>query len=239
MDSTPETLLAKYSSIAEVVLPQVISWLLNVSAALGILIVGWIAARIVSGIVRNLLDRNPRIDPTIKPFISNVIRYTVSAVVIFAAIAQIGVETASILAVMGAAGLAIGLALQGTLSNVAAGVMLLVLRPMRVDEFIDAEGIMGTVKEVGLFSTMLYSVDGLCVYVPNATLWGSTIKNYSRLGRRRFDIPVGIAYEDDIDTAITHLKTVLADERLLCHRQGRHVKIQLARRWGFLIAPNK
>ena len=216
MDNTAAALITRYTSLAQVILPRITGWLLNLAGAFLILIVGWLAARLAGSIVRRLLARQARVDPTIKPFIVSVVRYTILIAVVLAAVAQVGVQTASILAVVGAAGLAIGLALQGTLSNVAAGVMLLALRPLRIDEYIDADGIAGTVKEVGLFNTTLYSIDGLCLFVPNAKLWGTTIKNYSRLGRRRFDIKVGVGYDADVDTARDELLTLMkSDYRVL------------------------
>jgi small conductance mechanosensitive channel len=216
MENQAAALITKYSNIATVLLPRVTAWLLNLAGALLILAVGWLGARLIGGIVKRVLDRQPRIDSTIKPFLVSLVRYAILVLVVLAAVAQVGVQTASILAVVGAAGLAIGLALQGTLSNVAAGVMLLALRPLRVDEYIDADGIAGTVREVGLFNTTLYSIDGLCLFVPNAKLWGATIKNYSRLGRRRFDIQVGVGYDADVDTARAELMSLMsADPRVL------------------------
>ena len=195
-------LIGKYSDIVELVLPRLVNWALNLAAAIAIIIVGWIAARALAGLTRRLLSKRTQIDATIKPVFVSLVRYAVLMIAFIAAIAQIGIATTSILAVLGAAGLAIGLALQGTLSNVAAGVMLLLLRPLRVSEYIESDGgIAGTVREVGLFSTLLHSPDGLALFVPNAKLWGTTIKNYSRLGRRLLSLDVRIAYESDIDAA--------------------------------------
>jgi small conductance mechanosensitive channel len=216
MEHQAADILTKYAGLADIVVPQLVTWAVNVAGALAILIIGWIIARIAARIARHLLNKNPHMEGTIKPFLANLVRYTILILVVYAAIAQMGVPTASILAVLGAAGLAVGLALQGTLSNIAAGVMLLVLRPIRLEEYINADGIAGTVKEVGLFTTTLHSPDGLCLFVPNAKLSSATIQNYSRLGRRRLDLGVGIAYEADIDNAREVLLGVLKDEpRLL------------------------
>jgi len=128
-------------------------------------------------------------------------------------LAQFGVQTTSIIAVLGAAGLAIGLAMQGTLQNIAAGVMLLFLRPFRINDYIDAEGIAGTVDEVGLFTTHMHTYDGVYQEVPNSQLWNRTIKNYSRLPTRRLDVIVGIAYSDDMDTAQNVLLNLLREDK--------------------------
>jgi small conductance mechanosensitive channel len=155
-------------------------------------------------------------DATLKPFLSSLARYAIIAITLVAVLARLGVQTTSIIAVLGAAGLAVGLALQGTLQNIAAGIMLLLLRPFKVGDYIDAGGIAGTVDEIGLFTTDMTTYDGVYRSVPNASLWNTSILNYSRLPTRRMDVPVGIAYEDDVEKAMTllldHLKR---DSRVL------------------------
>ena len=162
--------------------------------------------------VLGALDRVPRVDETLKPFIANVARYSILTFVLIAVLAQFGVHTASIIAVLGTAGLAIGLALQGTLQNFAAGIMLLFLRPFRVRDYIDAEGLAGTIDEVGLFITHMHSYDGIYVQVPNSKLWNHAIRNYSRLPTRRLDIVVGISYADDIDKTQAALMNLLEND---------------------------
>jgi len=158
----------------------------------------------------------PQMDSTLTPFIAGTTRYVVLAFVIVAVLAQFGVQTTSIIAALGAVGLGIGLALQGTLSHIAAGIMLLVLRPFRVNEYIDADGIGGTVVEIGLFATEMRTFDGVYQHVPNGTLLNRSIKNYSRNPTRRIDIPVGISYGDDVEEALAIAKSVLdAEPRLL------------------------
>ena len=192
-----------------------ISFGLEIAAALAILVLGWWLARRVQKLILRTLDRLPRMDTTLKPFISSVARYAIIAITLVAVLARLGIQTTSIIAVLGAAGLAIGLALQGTLQNIAAGIMLL-LRPFKVGDYIDAGGIAGTVDEIGLFTTDMTTYDGVYRSVPNASLWNTSILNYSRLPTRRMDIPVGIAYEDDVEKAMTllldHLKQ---DSRVL------------------------
>ena len=193
-----------------------ISFGLEIAAAFAILVLGWWLARHVQKLILRTLDRLPRMDATLKPFLSSLARYTIIAITLVAVLARLGVQTTSIIAVLGAAGLAVGLALQGTLQNIAAGIMLLLLRPFKVGDYIDAGGIAGTVDEIGLFTTDMTTYDGVYRSVPNASLWNTSILNYSRLPTRRMDIPVGIAYEDDVEKAMTllldHLKQ---DSRVL------------------------
>lgn len=189
---------------------------LELVAALVILVFGWWLAGRVQKLILRALDRLPRMDATLKPFLSSLARYAIIAVTLVAVLARLGVQTTSIIAVLGAAGLAIGLALQGTLQNIAAGIMLLLLRPFRVGDYIDAGGISGTVDEIGLFTTDMTTFDGVYRSVPNASLWNTSILNYSRLPTRRMDASVGIAYEDDVERAMAllldHLKQ---DSRIL------------------------
>ena len=189
---------------------------LELIAALVILVFGWWLAGRVQRLILRALDRLPRMDATLKPFLSSLARYAIIAVTLVAVLARLGVETTSIIAVLGAAGLAIGLALQGTLQNIAAGIMLLVLRPFKVGDYIDAGGISGTVDQIGLFTTDMTTFDGVYQSVPNSSLWNTSILNYSRLPTRRMDVPVGIAYEDDVERAMALLLEQLKqDERVL------------------------
>ena len=193
-----------------------ISYGLEFTAALAILALGWWLAGRVQNLILRALGRLPRVDATLKPFLSSLARYTIIAITLVAVLARLGVQTTSIIAVLGAAGLAIGLALQGTLQNIAAGIMLLLLRPFKVGDYIDAGGIAGTVDQIGLFTTDMTTYDGLYRSVPNASLWNTSILNYSRLPTRRMDVPVGIAYEDDVEEALTLLlKHLKEDTRVL------------------------
>ena len=200
----------------QVLLDQLASYALDAVGALVILLVGWWIAGRTQYLVRRALDRVPRIDDTLKPFLSSSVRYFVIVVTFVAVLAEFGVQTTSIIAVLGAAGLAIGLALQGTLQNIAAGIMLLVLRPFRVGEYIDAGGVSGTVDAINLFTTDMTTYDGIYRSVPNGELWNRNILNYSRNPTRRLDIPVGIAYEDDVEQALDLLLSHLSqDTRVL------------------------
>ena len=173
----------------------------DVLGAVVILIVCWIVAGWARNSLLRALDKTARVDNTLKPFFASSLRYFILILVLIAVLAQFGIQTASIIAMLGAAGLAVGLALQGTLQNIAAGIMLLFLRPFRIGDYIDAEGLAGTIDEIGLFTTKLHTFDGVYVEAPNSTLWNRTITNYSRLPTRRLDVPVGISYADDIDEA--------------------------------------
>lgn len=190
-------------------LPQLIS-------AIILLIVGLWFAGFAKRSTERALKRSPRVDPALSMAVSSLIRYGVIAVVIIAVLGQLGVQTTSLLAALGAAGLAIGLALQGTLANVAAGFMLLWLRPFRIGDYIDAEGIAGTVKQIGFFSTELHSWDGIFQFVPNSQLWNKQVTNYSRLPERMLQLKFGVAYDDDVPKAKSVLeKLAKGDERVL------------------------
>ncbi|AKJ70582.2 hypothetical protein PATSB16_33360 [Pandoraea thiooxydans] len=179
--------------------------------AIVILLLGWWLSNLLTRIVRRALDRSPQFDKTLKPLTYSVVQWSVRGITIVAVLAQFGVQTASIIAVLGAAGLAIGLALQGTLQNIAAGTMLLVLRPFKIGDYISAgSSIGGTVEEIGLFTSTLTTADGVYMSVPNNQIWGSAITNYSRNSRRRMDITVNIDLRDDLDSAIAALSSLTA-----------------------------
>ncbi|MCK5651162.1 MAG: mechanosensitive ion channel, partial [Gemmatimonadetes bacterium] len=166
-------------------------------------------------IVRTMAARID-LDPTLAPFLASLAYYAVIAMVLIAVLGMIGIETASLLTVLGASALAIGLAMQGTLSNVAAGVMLLLFRPFRVGDSVDIGGTTGKVMGIRLFSTLLSTPDNVEITVPNAQIYGNTIKNFSANDTRRNDIVVGISYDDDIGLAIQTIEDVLArDDRVL------------------------
>ncbi|MBO6838361.1 MAG: mechanosensitive ion channel [Alphaproteobacteria bacterium] len=196
--------------------PAALEYGSNILEALIILVVGLWLASWLSGAARRTLDKYKRIDSTLKPLFASLIRYTIVIMTIIAILSQFGVQTASIIAILGAAGLAIGLALQGTLQNIAAGIMLLILRPFRVGDFIDAGPVSATVDEIGLFTSQFTTVDGIYVSCPNSSLWNSKITNYSRNNKRRMDLVVGISYEDDIGKAVDILMGLMQkDDRVL------------------------
>ncbi|WP_421722897.1 mechanosensitive ion channel family protein [Bauldia sp.] len=167
-------------------------------AAILILFFGWLFARWASRTVANLAHKTDAIDRTLRPVFAAIVRYGILILVIVAVLGQLGVQTTSILAALGAAGLAIGLALQGTLSNIASGIMLLWLRPFGVGDYIETVNVTGTVEEISLFHTRIRTWDGIYKFVPNAQLWNVTLTNYSRNPTRLILIDFGISYEDDM-----------------------------------------
>ncbi len=202
---------------------------LNLLGAMVILIVGWMVAGWAQRNVLRVLNRTPRVDETLKPVISSIVRYGILVFVLIAVLAQFGVQTTSIIALLAAGGLALGLALQGTLQNIAAGIMLLFLRPFRIGDTIDAEGLKGSVKEIGLFTTHLRTYNGIYLEVPNAKIWNRAILNYSRSEARRLDVVVGISYGDDIDKAQAVLLEIMtSDSRVNAEPAPQVLVLELA-----------
>lgn len=190
--------------------------LAHLAGAVAVLVIGVILARILSKAADRALTRSGRIEPTVAKFLGNLIKYALWVVVGVTVLTQFGVQTTSIIAALGGLALAVGLALQGTLSNVAAGVMILIQRPFRVGEAITAGTVTGTVQGIGLFTTELLQFDGLYVMVPNNELWNKPIVNFTRMPTRRFELLVGIGYNDSIQQARTVLLALAeADSRVL------------------------
>jgi small-conductance mechanosensitive channel len=171
-------------------------------------------------------QRSNRVDRTVVPMFCTTVVWAVRVFTLIAVLAQFGVQTASIIAVLGAAGLAVGLALQGTLQNIAAGIMLLMLRPIRAGEYVAlSSGSEGTVEEVGLFLTRLIQGDGIHITLPNSTVWNATITNYSRNATRRFDMAVGIRYGDDLDLAMATLRDIVSSHPLALQSPAPEVRV--------------
>ena len=191
------------------------TWGLKGIGAVAVLILGMVVAKTIRGAVRRGLERT-KLDPTLIPFLSGMVYYLIVAFVVTAVLGLFGIQTTSLIAVLGAAGLAVGLALQGTLSNFSAGVMLLIFRPFRAGDFVEAAGVAGAVQEVGIFSTTLATPDNVRIIVPNSSVYGQTIKNYAANPTRRNDMVFGISYGDDIGRAIETIARILAaDTRVL------------------------
>ncbi len=179
----------------------------------GILILG--AGWIIGRNVQKTIGKINRLDQTLSSFLGGFAKYVIFIFSIVIVLGQFGVQTASLIAVLGAAGLAIGLALQGTLSNIAAGVMMLILRPFNVDDYIDFDGVGGTVKSLGLFGTELATPDNVYIFAPNSKVWSATLYNYSRNTQRRMDIDFGIGYGEDIGKALKTIQKLLDKEERL------------------------
>lgn len=208
--------MEQFSSLQEELTPYFVEYGLELIGAIAILIVGLIAAKWVGKRVQRQLDKSERFDPTITPIFVKTVKILIIAVTILAVLNKFGVETASLIAVLGTIGLAIGLALQGTLSNIASGIMLLILRPFNVGDTVDIGSTSGVVDEIGLFVTQMHTFDNIAITMPNSNIWGTEIKNYSKNDIRRVDMEFGIAYDDDMDKAMSIVQEVLdADDRVL------------------------
>ncbi|UCD67811.1 MAG: mechanosensitive ion channel [Betaproteobacteria bacterium] len=200
--------------------PETIDLLLRLGAqllaAIAILIGGWLIAAAAQRAVRRRAKQSEALDPTLAIVLGKITRLLILAVTLIAVLNQFGVQTASLIALLGAAGLAIGLALQGTLSNVAAGIMLLVLRPIRVGDVVEVGAMLGTVDEIGLFVTSMNTPDNIAVVIPNSQIWGSAIKNFTQNDTRRVDMVFGISYSDDMEKAVAIVSSLIkSDERFL------------------------
>lgn len=192
-------------------------WGMRLIIAIAILIAGWVIGNFVSGRIKSF----KKLDDTLKTFLGGLAKYAIFAIAVVSVLGQLGVQTASLLAVLGAAGLAIGLALQGTLSNVAAGVMLLILRPFNVGDYIETGDIKGTVKSLSLFATELATPDNVHIFAPNGLVWDSEIFNFSRNKQRRIDIVNGIGYSEDIDKAITTIQKIIDKDKRIITSKGK------------------
>jgi small conductance mechanosensitive channel len=189
---------------------------MNVAMAAIILLVGFMIAGAIGRTIRSIPDRNPKMDRTLASFFSSIAKYLVLAIVIIAVLTRFGVQTTSMVAVLGAASLAIGLALQGTLSNVAAGVMIIFFRPYKIGDYVEVAGVAGSVKDITLFYTELNTPDNRQIIIPNGQSWGDVITNYSAYPTRRCDFVFSAGYDDDIDKVIGVLRdTFEADSRVL------------------------
>ncbi|KUM23398.1 mechanosensitive ion channel protein [Mesorhizobium loti] len=185
----------------------IVSYSFSAIGAVILLIVGYLFAGIAERSIFAALGHIRGFDATLRHFFSKIVRYAILTLVVIMVLGQFGVQTASIIAAIGAVGLAIGLALQGTLQNIAAGIMLLALRPFRIGESVEVGSVAGTVEEIGLFATKLRTVEGVYILAPNSTLWNQPVRNFTRNGVRRTDITLSIGSWNDIDRG---QKTLLA-----------------------------
>ncbi|NNF07480.1 MAG: mechanosensitive ion channel [Candidatus Eisenbacteria bacterium] len=198
-----------WTKITEEVIPLITQWGIQVLGAIVILIVGRIIAGWAASMVSKAL-RKSKTDETLIGFLSAMVRYGILAFALIAALKKFGVETTSFVAVLGAAGLAIGLALQGSLANFAAGVMMLIFKPIKVGDLIEAGGNLGVVRKVGLFVTSMDSLENKRIIIPNATLTGDVITNLTTNGTLRVDLVAGIGYGDQIPKAKKILEEICA-----------------------------
>jgi small conductance mechanosensitive channel len=190
----------------------IVGWLtvqgINIATGLVILLVGWWVARIITGAATRWMERSDRMDPIVESFLASLLYYGLIALIVIIALNVMGVQTTSLIAVLGAASLAVGLALQGSLTSLAAGVMIILMRPFRIGDYVEVAGHAGTVRAINLFLTELATFDNIQVLLPNSQVWGSAVTNYSVYATRMTDIEVGIDYEDDIDAGLKVLREV-------------------------------
>lgn len=193
----------------------VLPWGINIVMALAIFIIGKIVINMVVNFTKKLMVKG-KVDGILVNFISSIVKTILLLFVVIASLNQLGVNTTSLIALIGAAGLAIGLALQGTLQNLASGVMLIIFRPFDAGHFVEAAGVSGVVEEIGIFTTTMRTGDNREVIIPNGEIFGGTITNYSKRSTRRVDMVFGIGYDDDIRKAKEIMTRVLAeDDRIL------------------------
>jgi small conductance mechanosensitive channel len=196
--------------------------------ALSILIIGRQVVKILIKVISTALERSNTED-TVRIFVTNLLNTLLMIVVFIAAINQLGIQTTSIIAVLGAAGLAIGLALQGSLSNFAAGILIVIYRPYKVGDYIQADNHLGTVNDIQIFSTVLKTPDNKLVVVPNGSIMNGSIVNFSNQDKRRVDIIASCSYEDDIDKVKSVLADILSkDDRILNEPKPRIAVSELA-----------
>jgi len=196
--------------------------------ALAIFLIGKWLAKLVAGLVEKAMDTRS-VDKTITVFIKNLLYYIFLVMVCIAALGQLGIQTASFVAIIAAAGLAVGFALQGSLSNFAAGVMLILFRPCKVGDFIEAGGATGSVADISIFATTILTGDNKTIIVANSALMGGNIVNYSTQTERRLDMVVGVGYGSDIQQVKDELKAIAAaDERILTSRDVTIGLVELA-----------
>lgn len=191
----------------------IVSYSFSAIGAVILLVVGYIIAGLAERSIFAGLGHIHGFDATLRHFFSKIVRYAILILVTIMVLGQFGVQTASIIAAIGAIGLAIGLALQGTLQNIAAGIMLLALRPFRIGESVEVGSIAGSIEEIGLFATKLRSADGVYILAPNSTLWNQPVRNFTRNGVRRSDITLSIGSWNDIDRAQKTLLAIATAER--------------------------
>ena len=184
----------------------------NIITAAAILFIGWKAAKIIRNLIVKLMEKN-KVDNILISFSSNVAYVALVAFVIIAALGQVGVQTTSFIAIIGAAGLAIGLSLQGSLSNFASDVMIIFFRPFKVGDFIEAAGVSGVAEGIQIFSTQMRTGDNKAIIVPNSNITGGNITNYSAKEERRIDLVFGIGYEDDLKKAKSILQDLIKKEK--------------------------
>ncbi|SMF03521.1 small conductance mechanosensitive channel [Alteromonadaceae bacterium Bs31] len=207
-------------------IPAVVAWATNILLAIIIIIIGiWIANRVYR-LINNIGRKYENLDDTLFRFFGSMARYAVLAFIGIAVLNRFGVQTASIVALLGAAGLAIGLALQGAMSNLAAGVMLLIFRPYKVGDFINAAGQFGNVTEIDMFTTILQTFDKQQIIIPNSQIWGQQIVNHSHYDIRGVDMHFGVAYSADLDKTRQTIEAVIAEHPHILKEPAPFIEVE-------------
>lgn len=201
-----------------------IQFLPRIAGAIAVLVIGWIAIKVFVAFLRGRLKKS-KLDPSLHGFLMGILGASLKVMLLISVIGMLGVQMTSFIAVLGAAGLAVGLALQGSLANFAGGVLILARKPFKVGEFITGAGVSGTAEEINILYTTLKTPDGQVVFVPNGKLSNSEITNFSRKTTRRVSIEVGISYDDDIDHAKKVLKKIFGAEKRLLEEPGHTFQV--------------
>jgi len=198
----------------------------NLVTAVLILVIGRILSKGAQRLIKKTSSGGLRVDETVTSVLRGIVRYGIFIVSVIMILNVFGVNTTSLLAVLGAAGVAIGLALKDTLGNIASGIIILLMGSYRKGEFIEFGSFMGTVKDINLFTTILETPDGIHISAPNSCIWGTPLRNYTRNGKRRMELSVGIAYSDSVDTAFQVMRDIIAAELRLLKEPASQVVLQ-------------
>ncbi len=227
MEDFSSTLTQYWDKYSDLALGNIIEFAPKLIGALFVL---WIGASIAGRVQKRILNytkKSPRIDTTLGNFLSSTVKYTILFAGILVAASLVGIKIAAIFTIFAAMTLAIGLALRGTMGNVAAGILLIIFRPYRIGDYVEADGVEGTVDDINVFTTTLRTLDNVKLILSNGGAWRSTIKNYSSLGVRRIDMDFGIDYNDDMDKAIKIIKDTAAKHKdVLKKPEGPWAKVR-------------
>lgn len=197
----------------------IVTYGIKIALAIAVYVFGKWIVKAISGLLEKGLTSR-KVDPTICKFSKNIVFYALFTVVVIAALGQLGIQTASFVAILGAAGLAVGFALQGSLANFASGVLLILFRPFKIGDFVEAGGTAGVVKEISIFSTILSSPDNKTIIISNSGVMGGNITNYSTLPERRVDFTVGVSYSADLDKVRKELTSIAEEDQRVIQDRG-------------------
>lgn len=211
----------KIQSVIEIIIPYIV----NIGIAIAIFIIGKWLVRKITNVIVSILKKVKDIDKTLVKFLENIIYYVLMIVVILTALSKLGIDKTSFLAILGAAGLAIGLALKDSLGNFASGIMLIMFKPFKVGDFVTVAGVSGTVNEISIFSSILTTGDNQKMIVPNGSIVAGTIINVNANPVRRVDLSVGIGYDDDIKKAKDVLTNILESNDKIIQEKGLTVAV--------------